>query len=559
MPATGMKFETLRFQTTAVKDLAPLKNIRSFRTAISKTPKTSQYFREVATLERWNGVPAKDMPLQAIECKVTTAWDNGLDVSEADENQRQAGDRGVEVTDRITSGWATLFCRCIAWLLLIVFPLRVYAQPKAKLDPKWYERVAILPADEQVRAVTAKMTELNIGFNVPLQHKIEDGAVVEVTFSSDYVSNLAPIRAFAKLKKLDCSGSNKIADLSPLRGLKLTEFRCNKTPLLSDLGPLKGMPLVVIEADSSAVASLTPLEKMTTLRELKLNYARKITDLKPLEGLPLTVLGVSDAAGVRDLSPLRGMSLTHLNVDGSNVADLSPLKAMQLENLYLLGTKVTNFAVIKSMPIKSMSLPRVSEAELKDLFKSMPIENLAIHDAVGLTDLSIFAGKKLKTLHVAGGQFTDLKALEGMPIWSLYLDNCPRLADASLANKMPLKSLVLRGSAIKELPSLAHMKLTRLDVSGCRNLKSIKAVEGATIDEMSIESTAVADLTPIASVKAMTEFYCRKTLVKDFSALKSSTVIRLWCDIKGPKDIAALKEVKTLKRINDKPVAEVLK
>lgn len=119
------------------------------------------------------------------------------------------------------------------------------------VDPgfqQWVKDVAVLTAEEQVVAMAKKLQELNPTFGGKVELTIDAGVVTNLKFVSDKVWNIAPVRALTGLKTLDCSGSKlngregKVADLSPLSEMSLTELKCVGT-LVFDLSPLKEMPL----------------------------------------------------------------------------------------------------------------------------------------------------------------------------------------------------------------------------------------------------------------------------------------------------------------------------
>jgi formylglycine-generating enzyme required for sulfatase activity len=159
--------------------------------------------------------------------------------------------------------------------------------PKVGEGDAFAREVTALPTEEQVKRVIAKLKELNPQFDGKEQHKIESGAVTELSFSTVAVKDISPLRALKGLKKLTllpwvAGGARPpgaLSDLSPLQGMPLTFLACGNTQV-NNLAPLKGMPLTILSMDGTQVA-----------------------DLSPLEGMPLTILWC-DKAKVTDLSPL---------------------------------------------------------------------------------------------------------------------------------------------------------------------------------------------------------------------------------------------------------------
>src|SRR5262249_1058995 len=103
------------------------------------------------------------------------------------------------------------------------------AAPFTDADVK---RIATLPADQQVEEVRKELKRRNPGFDGKFEHKIEDGVVTEFKIVTDKVTDIAPIRVWSALRVLGCPGthdngkpSGLLADLSPLRGMKLAGLR----------------------------------------------------------------------------------------------------------------------------------------------------------------------------------------------------------------------------------------------------------------------------------------------------------------------------------------------
>ncbi|MFO0811304.1 MAG: serine/threonine-protein kinase, partial [Gemmataceae bacterium] len=72
--------------------------------------------------------------------------------------------------------------------------------PFPPLDPAWIEKVANLPPDRQVNAVADELKRRNPGFDGQATPEFRgDGAVAALTFSTDAVRDLTPVRALPKL------------------------------------------------------------------------------------------------------------------------------------------------------------------------------------------------------------------------------------------------------------------------------------------------------------------------------------------------------------------------
>jgi len=232
----------------------------------------------------------------------------------------------------------------------------------------WERSVAAMPAAEQVKAVAAHLKELNPGFDGKVEPTVEDGVVTGLKFLTDHVSDISPVRGLTKLRSLNCdhAGKGLLIDLSPLRGLPLTNLRFPESPV-SDLSPLKGMSLTSLNCLGSEVTDLRPLKGMP-LTHLDL-WTTKVSDLSPLKGMPLTQL-VIGYTRVTDLSPLEGLPLVVLWLPCTQVTDLTPLKGMKLNVLDMRFTPVTNLAALQGMPLKDLMITGALAAYQTDCYVS---------------------------------------------------------------------------------------------------------------------------------------------------------------------------------------------
>jgi tRNA A-37 threonylcarbamoyl transferase component Bud32 len=189
---------------------------------------------------------------------------------------------------------------------------------------QWMKTVAALPAEKQVDAVAKKLMELNPGFDGEIWDneykgppKIESGIVTEIGFHANHVTDISPVRALVGLNAFKCVGSiagkGKLADLSPLQGMKLTTLSCFYTQV-SDLSPLQGMKLSHLFCGGT-----------------------KVSDLSPLVGMPLKTL-YFESTPVSDLSPLEGMELTDIRFTPKNITKgLDTIR--QMKNLKTIQVK----------------------------------------------------------------------------------------------------------------------------------------------------------------------------------------------------------------------------
>jgi serine/threonine protein kinase/formylglycine-generating enzyme required for sulfatase activity/Leucine-rich repeat (LRR) protein len=285
------------------------------------------------------------------------------------------------------------------------------------------QRIAALPAAEQLEEVRKEFVRLNPGFDGKLGHKIEGDVVTELSVNTDQIDNIAPVRALAKLVYLDCRGTypnkGKLSDLSPLAGMTLSRLDCSSTQV-SDLSPLAELPLTFLAVNHNPVSDLSPVTKMP-LESLAIAET-KVEDLSPLKGMKIKVLGAQLLPGVTDLSPLQGMPLTGLDLYGTTrVTSLEPLRGMPLESLNLQDLPVSDLS-----PLASMTTLRTLLVQGNKVSDLSPLAGLKLTDLLLLdrqiTDLSPLKGMPLVRLHIYGTGVSDLTSLEGMPLVEIRLN-----------------------------------------------------------------------------------------------------------------------------------------
>jgi serine/threonine-protein kinase len=254
---------------------------------------------------------------------------------------------------------------------------------------QWMRSVAALPTEKQIEAVGRKLMELNPGFDGKLTGfdeqggpKCEGGAVTELAFGTNNVTDISPVRALAGLKSLGCRGAwrnGRLSDLSPLEGMQLAKLDCMDNNALCDLSPLRGMPLVYLSCHGTRLSDLSPLRGMP-LTYLNCAYS-PLSDLSPLRGMPLTTLDVGNTP-VSDLSALGGIRLTNLSCNScGKIVNLSPLRGMPLTRLDIRGTRVADLSPLEGMPLFSLYLSSTSESDLSPLQQCKGLAHLDIKNA----------------------------------------------------------------------------------------------------------------------------------------------------------------------------------
>jgi formylglycine-generating enzyme required for sulfatase activity/serine/threonine protein kinase len=425
--------------------------------------------------------------------------------------------------------------------------------------PQWMAQVQALPAEEQVKAVSKKLMELNPGFDGTVtgrsgkgKPKIESGIVSEISFFTDNVIDISPVRVLAGLKYLGCGGSGrgqgKLADLSPLQGMALTTLGFSSTKV-TNLLPLKGMPLTLLNFAQTQVSDLTPLVGMP-LTSLDFPDSQ-VSDLLPLKGMPLTRL-VCNHAPISDLSPLLDCkTLTVLRGNGkvppAAVAALQkalpnckiewddPAKpttpqpaapANTSSNLFMHDPAFPAWlAQVQAMPAEEQSktvsqkLVEVNpgfDGKVTKVIEGGIVTSFSF-PAVHIIDISpVRALVGLKTLSCCGGtegvsKLSDLSPLEGMKLTTLYC-HTTQISDLSPITKTAINYLHCGGNPVSDLSPLRRMRITNLICSGTQ-VSDLSPLSDTTVTRLSCINTPVSDFTPLESCKSLTFLEIGKTKV----------------------------------------------
>jgi serine/threonine protein kinase/Leucine-rich repeat (LRR) protein len=203
-PVKGMPLTWLNCSGTKVSDLSALKDMKLTILHCNNTP--------VADLS-----PVRKMPLTHLSCSITQVpnlWPlKGvpLQILYCDYKAYRDANilRSIKTLETINGKPAKEFWKQV--------------EQKQEAFETWLKKIAAMPSKKQVEAVAAKLKELNPGFDGKMMQTIENGVVTKLTFETDNVADISPVRALPRLKSLTCRGSepnpsNRLSDLSPLKG-----------------------------------------------------------------------------------------------------------------------------------------------------------------------------------------------------------------------------------------------------------------------------------------------------------------------------------------------------
>ena len=397
-PLKGMNLTFFSFGNTLVSDISPLRgmplNFVHFpQTKVADLSPLRGSGMSLLTLG-FSDTPVSDLsPLQGMQLTQLTFTPknitHGIDVV-----------RNIKTIERLgTREWSELNAEEF-WKK---YDADEFGKPLAFQNPgfdAWVKDVQAMPAGQQVEAVSRKLMELNPGFDGTLRNQfgvdspvVTDGIVKMISFTTDHVTDISPVRALVGLDFLACRGSalerGALRDISPLRGMQMTQFDCSYNPRLPDLSPLEGMPLTYLNITGTQVPDLSQLEGMalenlwigntdvTDLSPLKrmplkslLMWGTKVADLSPLNGMKLSSLNIASVPIV-DLAPLKGMPLNHLTCNHTMISDLTPLTGMPLNELNVFATHVTDLSPLQGTRLNLLQFSPVAISKGVDVIRQM--------------------------------------------------------------------------------------------------------------------------------------------------------------------------------------------
>ncbi len=322
---------------------------------------------------------------------------------------------------------------------------------------------------------------------------LDGSPIEELDLSGTAVSDLAPLKNLADLRKLSLAGCLELTDLAAIQGMDKIEWLDLSGTKVTSLEPLVGMPLKHLDISNTMIRDLKDLNGMP-LEWLNVDKS-KVIKVDPLKGMPLDFFSANEC-NVRSIDALADSPLTQevgLNrtlIDKVNalegkrtqklllykvrVSDLSPLKNMPLTYLDLRWTPVVDIGPLAGMPLDTLLLSDTKVENIESL-RGAPFKDLLDLANTKVSDLSPLRGAPLKKINLSKCPITSVKPLENMPLTELRLDECPTQPDLNplwycqelehLSIPFPSPSVI----TLRQLPKLKRISYrVRLDdwVSG---------------------------------------------------------------------------------------------
>ncbi|MFA6564488.1 MAG: protein kinase [Verrucomicrobiia bacterium] len=562
-PLAGMPIQELRCSSTPVSDLSPLRNapltrLDLFHTSVSDLSplaKSSLRWLNCKTTLVEDLSPLRNVPLEELHCDAPLLAQHAVLL------------RAIPTLKIINGKPATELLQAVATDTPATPPPASVALPTAT--------AAVLPPEQQLARVIARLRQLNPSFDGRETHKIENGAVSELVFSTVAVRDLSPLRDLSGLKRLHLSpwpgqtGKGVLSDLSPLKDMALKTLNCANTQV-SDLLPLYGMKLEVLHCNNTAVSNLLALEEMP-LTLLNCSGTR-VTDPSPLRAMPLKEL-LCDFVADRDSDLLRGIK-TLEKINGLPAAAFwmrlnvtQPARSKSINTTAAVKPRPVDDAFIRFVAVlpPERQVTRVVET-LKQLNPTFDGQETHIIEggqvielsfsSAGVTDISALrALPRLRKLQCAGSPdsrtLTDLSPLRGMALE--FLDcSYSQVSDLTPLKGMPLQHLNCGGSHVTDLTPLKGAPLTRLNL-WVAPVTDLSPLAGMPLVWLNCVDTRVADFSPLKGMP-LKELYCSGAPVRNLSPLAGVPLEQLNCNpTLLTQHTTLLRSISTLKKVNGQP------
>ncbi len=173
-----------------------------------------------------------------------------------------------------------------------------------------------------------------------------------------------------------------------------------------------------------------------------------------------------------------------------------------------------------------------------------------------VADLDPLRGLHLEDLELGHTQVADLSPLAGMPLVNLQCRFTP-VSDLAPLRGMKLRWLDIGYTRVTVLAPLAGMPLEFLRMVDVP-VSDLRPLAGMPLKVLYVNGTKVTDLTPLKGMK-LVYFSCHGAPVKSLEPLRGMPLKHLDISFDPKRDAGVLRSIKTLERVNNKPVAEFWK
>ncbi|MEM1227037.1 MAG: protein kinase [Planctomycetota bacterium] len=451
----------------------------------------------------------------------------------------------------------------------------------------WELLIAAAPKDLWIQA--DHLTPVEMDFIGYMQH-LESLRLHCPTIDDE---SIHPVSGLINLASLAVSGSkirgaciSFFTEMENLERLELSDCPLgDKT--LRELKELPRLTHLAINETPITGSRLAFVSTLPQLLHLNVGYTNlRDSDLLQVAACPhLKELILEGCGRVSDLSPLTGLSLTHLDLCGTQVSDLTPLKAMPLQDLYLDDDRNYDFSVLESRPIvnahqtvdfesESIATPKGGTTDSSFESRLRQLNALAKEGISFDRDLHTRmwtpldrVPNRLWCLDTTGIEISDRqlgKLVESAPAYERLRIRPARLSDSGWAelSKSPTRELVIDADlldakhwhAISKMSELTHLEI---DCPSVRDddLRPISSLENLTY--LGLNGTSI-DGSCFSRFQRMEDLQCLDlvgTLVndrtlRDLPPLPSLTILNLCGSHADGSFIASLARFPALRYLN---------
>ena len=267
--------------------------------------------------------------------------------------------------------------------------------------------------------------------------------------------------------------------------------------------------------NSNKVSDLSPLRGLTALTDLNLS-TMALTDISALAELKQLTWLWLDNNNISDVSALAGLKqLTLLHLDNNNISDISALAEMtQLTLLHLEDNNISDISAL---------------AELTQL-TLLYLQNNNISDVSALAEL-----KQLTWLRFNNNNISDVSALAELKQLAQLGLNSNNISDVSpLQDMTQLTWLQLYGNNISDVSTLAELtQLTSLGL-GSNNISDVSPLQGMTqLETLLLGSNNISDVSALAELKQLKTLNLFNNNISDVSPLLALNLIGTRWDSTG--------------------------
>ena len=581
-PLSGMPLQHLECSNTSISDLSPLAKV-PLEVLVCKDTK-------VADLTPLKGTPLKRINIQGTQVTdISPLKHTPIEVLWLDQRLFDEAEvallKSLGLVEINAKGTRVLAADFFNELAARREAAQMFAQETAKLT-----------VDDQVSAVRARLSELNLTGDFTVGFTRDGNSVVAVSVALNLAHypqfrDITPLMALTNLKRLTLSGGRPSQDVSCVQFLPLEELNCDDEILFRNIGVLRqieslkrvnGHPAdeylnYVSQEGLNHFArpklpatpwDVTPeqqafFDHVATLpaEEQADAVAKKLMDVNPgydgkfekaihngqvVEFRCHTDLITNPMTEVWPVRALRGLRVFYCRgnqIYQGNVTNLEQLRGMRLMSISIKDSPLRDLSPLIGMPLSHVAFYRTSIADLGPL-QGMPLEHVQFDVRLfDEADEAVLSSLPLREINGSYGV--------GQPIDEFW----KALADRRKA----AQQFVDATSKLKPIDRFSAVVAKLDETHGAGVVRCAPKLEGQTLVEVEVHlASKDADLTPLMALTELKKLTLHDCVPwQDLSCLKFLPLEALTCNEDAAyKNNRSLRAIKTLRTINGMPAEQ---